>query len=303
MNDDSEPFLEMGEYHLSHAKARLAVDSAVAPFPSKPSDDGRDMLITLPNGNSEVEESYKDLVATTRRTGVVPRIQAHLDASDPVFGGTFEQSSPNFQVKLRSSYAGWSGSKQCPARACPAERDLMRDILYYREQTCHHSSDHTLGMSSRFFRAYLSACVSILEAFLNRYVWLAKHDGFSSPAFKELTGTTDLRKRTELWLQCFPKVEAPVLFDTAEWSQFNEIRNKRNELVHAFAPISMYGAREMQRYLNYVQRGVGGMLRVFRETRMEPVPGFIKRLETAPRVKYRRIRFRADGRHIVTEHE
>ena len=298
----SEPFLVLAKYHLSDAKAKKAVDSALVEHGLELENIGPRISINLTVGKNKIRTSYAELVESTRLTGVVPYFREYQDSQDSIFGGTYELSIPNFQMGCKTEWAGWKKSWQGPGRNCPSERDLMRDILYFREQTCLYSNNHSFLFSCRYYRAYLLACISIVESFMNRYIHRANYDGYANPSFDALVNTTNFKKRVRLWLECFCSESSYQFFDSAEWSQFCELRRQRNELVHAVCPLAIYQIREIQRYLNFTQVGVGGLLRLIRKLRAESIPAFVQRLLSAPCVKYRRIRFRSGGENIIKEY-
>ncbi len=295
-------FLRMEPYHLSTPKARELVTNELralglnsVPGPTAP--------LLLKQGNTEIPTTYQRLVTSARELGAVQPFQRERDRTDPIFGGTFAIGSPNWQFKHDLEWAGYKKTLSGPGWYEPPLQSLTRDILFFRKETCAHSDEDACILSLRYFRSYLGTCISVAEAFMNRYIALARHDNFVSDEFTELLSTRDLTRRFELWLQVFDKSKSDPaeFFGSPEWSQFQAIRDYRNKVVHAVDPIVGYEIREVQRYLNNVRLGVGGLMLRMRELRGEATLGFIERLRTAPCVHFRRITFRADGKHKVKE--
>jgi hypothetical protein len=174
----------------------------------------------------------------------------------------------------------------------------MEDILDYRRLTCEHSDEYDFRLTCRFFRAYLSACASLVDAFINRHALLAEHDGFTSLELDELKQTTNLNARIRLWFAVCSDDNPATFLASTEWCNFQEIRKRRNELLHAVEPISVYAIWDLQCYLNKLRKGVGEMLLRPREAHQKPTLLFIERLRTAPLVDFHRIQFRGDGNHV-----
>jgi hypothetical protein len=100
------------------------------------------------------------------------------------------------------------------------------------------------------------------------------------------------------WAVCSDDDPAPF-FRSAMWCHFQELRTKRNEILHAVEPISIYGLKDIQVFLNKVQTGVGELLLLLRQAHKKPTLGFIEQLRTAPKVDFHRVRFRAEGEHEI----
>ncbi len=300
-DEKKPPFLVMHKYHLSPQLAREAVSRTLTEAGVQSPKGGWDSLsITWKDKDGQVPVSFRELVEEARQKGVVRRMQRFLDGKDSIFGGNMDEiATPNWQLKLKSEYAGFTKEVEGPCRCASVEIDLMTDILHYRSETCELSDQHDFRLMSRAFRSYLSACVSIVEAFINCHILIAEHDGFTSPEFEELKKTTNTEKRVRLWYDfCCGDDPAPF-FASMEWCHFQEIRKKRNEILHALDPFGMYSLREIHLYLNKVRTGVGGLMRKMRIAHGKRTLGFIERLRTAPVVDLMKIIFKADGKHEI----
>lgn len=298
---DNPHFLVLQKCALSKNNARQAVIAVLQRCDVQCPRDGWDSLrLTWKPENPPVSVSFAELMDEARQTGVVHRLQNYLDKQDSIFGGTLDDlCTPNYQMRIRTEYAGCIKEVQGPCRTSCVERDLMEDILDYRRQACEHSNEYDFRLTARYFRAYLSACVSLLDAFINRHILLAKHERFSSPEFDQLQTQTNLEKKVRLWWAVCSEDDLSPFFQSEAWCHLQEIRTKRNEILHAIDPISVYSIKELQVYLNKVQTGVGELLLLLRKAHQKPTLGFIERLRTAPKVDFHRINFRAEGAHEI----
>ena len=292
-------FLVLHPYHLSVMKAQEAVISmlrrcAAAAKPAK----GWHFLRLKWNDEPLKEVSFDDLVEEMRRTGVVAQLQNYLDRGDSVFGGTTgEMSSPNHQISNTVEYAGWKKEAKGPFRTCCVERELTDDLMEYRRQACDFSNEYDFKKTARAYRSFLSACVTTVDAFINRHILMARHDGFTSQEFEQLQVVTKMEEKVRLWWSVCSDTNISPFFASKAWGHFQELRFKRNEILHALDPISVYSLQGIQQQLNRVRTGIGELLFQLRKAHKKPTLGFIERLRTAPMVQYREITFKADGQH------
>ncbi len=294
-------FLVLHRYHLSRAKAQDVVIATLQRCGVKRPKEGWDAVsLTWNNESGGVPVRFAELVNEARKMGVVNRLQKYLDKQDPVFGGTIDElCTPNFQMKFGTEYAGWKKEVQGPCRTSCVELELTEDILDFRRQACEHSNEYDFCLTARYFRAYLSSSLSLLDAFINRHVLLARHEGFSSPEFGRLQTETNLEEKVRLWWAVCSGDDPVPFFRSGAWCHLQELRTKRNEILHAVDPISVYSLREIQLYFNKVQTGLGELLLCLRKAHKKPTLGFIERLRTAPKVEFHQITFQADGQHEV----
>lgn len=304
MTDESGalPFLVLQKYALSREKARTAVIALLHRCQVQPPKAGWETLqLTWNEGSPPISATFHEMVTEARRTGLVQRLQDGLDKADSVFGGVFinEFSTPNHQMQLKTAFAGWAKEAQGPCRSSCVERDLVEDILEFRRLACVHSNEHDFRLTARYFRVYLTACVSLLEAFINRHILLAKHDGFESPEFDQLQVETNLEEKVRLWWAVCSGDSHSPFFRSMAWCHLQELRTRRNEILHAVDPISIYAMKDLQVYLNKVRTGIGELMFLLRKAHGKQTLGFIERLRNAPKVDFQRITFRADGKHEV----
>jgi hypothetical protein len=237
--------------------------------------DGRLFTATLPA-----------LVKEARDLGIPRTLYRLIDAQDEFFGGLVEMATDSRGIKLGMEFASYSRQLRGPCRFHPVENELTDDVLFYRRATCETSGTPDFAECSRHFRAYLQCAVSLVEAFLNRYVLLLECANASAvPEDLRVTGRLD--KRLQAWVRCIAGREPTELLEGSEWSQFNELRRERNRLVHAAEPYVGIEIKDLPRFLNATRGGVGGLLFRMRQLAGQPTLGFIERLRTAPKVSFK----------------
>lgn len=299
--DGAPHFLVLQDFHLSRQKAESAVIRTLKECDvSCPAQGWMDFKLKWNDDASQTDVRFGELVDEARRFGIVKRLQRYLDRKDSVFGGMIGESSiANWQIAIESSFAGFQKKVQGPCRSACVENELTEDILDFRTQACQHSNEYDFKLTSRYFRMYLFSCVSIVEAFVNRHVLIAQHEGFSSPEFDELKKATRLKDRVQWWFSMCSEDDPSCFFASIEWGHFQEIRSLRNQILHAAEPESIYSLKEIQGYLNRVRTGTGGLLLKMRTAHKKPTLGFIERLRSAPLVDFNKITFKSDGNHII----
>lgn len=292
------PFLVASDFHLSSQKANEAVIATLIRCGErKPKEGWEKAVVTWKEGNPPKSMSFFDMVREARRTGIISDIQRYLDRQDAIFGGKTSDSrgTPNFNLNLATDYAGFRAEAQGPCRIAFVEKDLTEDILYFRRQACLHSNSYDFVLTSRYYRNYLAACLSIVDAFVNRHILIAKAIGMISPEFTELENAINVEEKMELWWKACCGTDPRPLFSSSHWCRFQELRKRRNCMLHALEPIAVYALPEMQVYLNKVRSGIGELLLLMRKASKQPTLGFIEQLRTAPLIAYHKIRLKATG--------
>ncbi len=276
--------LEIAPYHLSNEKARAKVVSLLRSHGLRKPKRGWERVDYTDNtGKSPVQLRFREMRDEARKTGTVERLQKRHDATDPVFGGTFLLATTS-QMELSMSWAGYDATVKGPGRFAPVEGDLMDDILDYREAAWEHSYEDSLSRTTRAYRAYLHSCMSLVDAFINRYVHIARHNG-NGKAVKELARVSRTVDRIEQWLAAFTKSKLADLSGSKEWDHFQKLRTSRNALTHAVEPFFGTDLKTVARELNLCRAGIGGFLRRLRELEGQRPLFFTERLESAPLVE------------------
>jgi hypothetical protein len=301
MSNSNIPFLVMRDNALSFKLAKeVAIRTLIDAKATCPPNGWEHVTISWGQEPNKYSYSYNQLVNEAREKGYIHELQRNLDKSDSIFGGSiYDTGTPNWQFKVKKEYAGFSKEIQGPCRTALVEQDLTDDIIRCREEACEYSNQYDFRMLCRSFRGYLSASVSIVDAFINRHILLAEHEGFSSPEFEQLKTTKKMEDRVRLWFATCSNDDPEQFFNSASWCHFQELRKKRNEILHAIDPYGLYAIQEIQTYLNKVRTGVGELLLMMRIAHKKPTLGFIERLRTARLVDFNQITFRADEKHQI----
>lgn len=171
---DTPPFLIQQEPRLSTKEAEKIVDDILCKLHVKLHSKNRHKEFVIKNQGTDKEEKkrYSELVEQTRKYGICGFIQVDLDRSDQVFGGTFGMSTPNWQLKMSTEWAGYKKELQGPCRTIPSEIDLSEDIEFYKEETCIESANHDLDMCARNYRGYLFSSIALVVCYINRHIVL-----------------------------------------------------------------------------------------------------------------------------------
>ncbi|HCO13781.1 MAG TPA: hypothetical protein DIT46_06325 [Gemmatimonadetes bacterium] len=98
----------------------------------------------------------------------------------------------------------------------------------------------------------------------------------------------NVENRFETWVAAFCPTSASFsgVKQTVHWAHFQELRAKRNAIVHSAEPLQATEIEKMPHVLNLVREGVGGLLLQLRSMQGLGSLGFIDRLASAPRVSF-----------------
>jgi hypothetical protein len=168
--------------------------------------------------------------------------------------------------------------------------EFLEDILLYRCEVARHSSPGDMYKSAfRAYRNYLTACVSAIDAYLNKLSWFKVND----PS-KTLTDTQikllsrkslPLDEKIRLWLPLL--AGGAAISETGQaWGDYQEIKRARNAFVHVNEPEFFFTPREATDILNLCRTGVGGLIAsVYEHLRVHPSPAIL-RVSRAPRARF-----------------
>lgn len=290
MTTTPHQYLQMHKYHLSVERAESRIlDLLKAIYPKANRASLRGKTITLTTDKGETQYEWSKLVMEARLSGTVASFRAILDAQDPLFGSKFGFASNIRGLKFKIEWAGFEKELEGPQRQMPIEMELASDIEYYRRLTCESSGEHDFELTGRHYRAFLYSSVSLIEAFLNLHIYLAKAAGTFSEDQERQWISSNFDARLELWFSLFAP-ESPnglsELKKSTSWGHFQELRAARNRIVHSAEPYLGFEVRAFERGLNLVQSGVGEFLHFLRRKQNRPTLGIIERLESSPRVKF-----------------
>lgn len=148
------------------------------------------------------------------------------------------------------------------------EKSIADDICYFRELFVDACNNKDSKMYSRAYRAYLMNSISMIECFLQRYIFYINS---INPIIKDrdlfdiLKSTAPIEERVKVWLKLFTSKEEKDLISTKEWSQFLEIKRQRNLIIHPTEPMICYEVKKMITILNNEMHGIGGLLILLRQ--------------------------------------
>ena len=185
------------------------------------------------------------------------------------------------------------------------EGALAADILWFREQCVVNSSVMNAEMAFRFYRAYLGACISMIDAMLNRLAFLHLDSKSGTPVDDRDDLANRNRKLDHKLNAWIPMLASGKRLDNQgrAWNAFQRLRARRNEVVHIKDPILQIRFKDAVRVLNDCRQGVGQLVveirslldqwpwpqhlrvRFAREVKFIPLKGVVRRLRPEPREK------------------
>lgn len=286
--------LVIADFHRSAANARLYVERLAKHLSiSVPSRAYYGADVQLQYGPKVLLVNFAGSVEEARRDGVPRLLQQLFDAGDSFLAPALEIGigpvPAGMKIDVTSSVGNFSKSVPAPGWFESPELSLTRDILTFRRLVCEHSSPDDFNDATRYYRAYLQACISLVDCFLFRYAGSIKDriDDLEKYANTEILGSTSgIERRMEAWVMTFATTHISDYKGTAEWSQFQELRRERNRLVHPAEPAVAYQPKNLARYLNFCRRGIGGLLANLRNySAADERVGFIQQVTTAPQVR------------------
>ncbi len=302
MSENDEPyFLEIEEKLLSKAEARkLLIETLLRNGIKSPKGGWEKSSYNFGQGEKLHTKSFNELISELKQNGIVSFIQGNIDTSDPIFGGTFGIAIPTMLMgPVTSTYAGHSRSLMPPMTDSPVEMQLSEDILFYREEACLFSNEYDFTFCTRYYRAYLTSCVALVDAFINRHILMYKFQGRLVNEFEEVNKISRLEERLNKFLQVDTGHDLSSINNGVEWLHFKNIRRLRNEMTHINSPTLGYSITEFADHFNYVKKGIGGLLKLIRELQGRQSLGFIEKLRLAPLIYFNEIIHKNDGNHLI----
>lgn len=281
------PVLKIAPYHLSKDKAEKHVSGLLKAAGLKRPKRGWHSTtynLTTPKGDRTL--IWKDMVDEVRKTGGVAAIQNWIDIRDPIFGGSFGMAVGSSHMSISTTFLGQTQKFKGPARNYPVEQELVGDILAYRKLCCEFSKPGDFSETSRFFRAYLFACISLIDALINRYVHIASFKGFSKSSIEQLKQPARLEERLSFWLQTFGSRGDSELKKGTKWDHFIVLKKARNLHVHATEPYFGYQISSMVTPLNACRQGIGGLIVFLQKEAGHKSNSIFQKLTTAPIIRF-----------------
>ena len=251
-------------------------------------------IITVNNGAQTTEILLPKEVDTVRRTGKADLLQAIFDSSDRFLNTPLSLGIscdiPGVKVKIESNYGSHSSFVHFSGFIEPPETSFSHDIVFYRKQAVQSFNREDLPGFARAYRGYLQSCVSLVECFIYRYTFHVKN---MIPSMQEFDNTAKLDSRLSIddrldaWMTTFAIHKIKDFKNSKSRSKFLELKNQRNSIVHPTNPSVPYSVKDVVKFLNYCQDGVGGLLGDLRRYAgyTENI-GFIKQIRSQGEVRF-----------------
>lgn len=285
--------LSIPEYHIGTEKAekyilQLCKELNIPP----PRKRDRRNIIRITSGETVTEIDFEKEIEYIKRNGKALTLQNMLDANDrflntPLSIGVLGDDC-GIKMRLNSTYGAHNSSIQFPGVIEAPELSFSDDISHFRREAVRTFNDGNLSGFSRSYRGFLQSSVSLIDCFLHRYNFHVKRMIHSSDEYTN-TAVLDSRKsieeRLEAWITTFAFHKMDEFKNSKQRSKFIELKSQRNNIVHPSNPSIPYGAKEVVKYLNYAQDGVGGLLTELRRyTGFSENIGFIRQIKTQPTI-------------------
>ena len=253
-------------------------------------------IVRITSGENVTEINLQKEIEYVKKNGKANTLQMMLDSNDrflntPLSIGILGDDC-GLKIEMNSKYGSHASSIQFPGVIEAPEISFADDITYFRREAVRTFNDNDLSGFSRSYRGFLQSSVSLIDCFLHRYTF---HIKTMIPSTNEYSNTAvlDSRKsmeeRLEAWMVTFAYHKIDEYKNSKQRSKFIELKNQRNNIVHPSNPSIPYGAKEVVKYLNYAQDGIGGLLSELRKyTGYSENIGFIQQIKTQPVIVMRK---------------
>ncbi len=248
--------------------------------------------LTLSIGNKDVLVNFPEEIEHTQRNGRAKTLQVICDAKDRYLNSPPSIGIINgvvgIRVNLKTQYGQHTTNVEFPGCIVSPEISFADDISYYRHETVKAFNCGDLSGFSRAYRGYLQSSISLVDCFLHRYTFHLKTMIPSTSKYNN-TATLDSRSpiedRLDAWMVTFATDSGDKFKNSKHRSKFIELKDQRNAMAHPTLPTIGYDAKEVVRYLNYAQEGVGGLLAELRKySRETEYIGFIQQVKNQAKV-------------------
>lgn len=131
--------------------------------------------IILENKIKKFRLNFEEEIAHAVKYGNALLLQSWFDAEDQYLQPTIEMASfSSFPGILNMTLGNYSVELNNYGIIESPETSLANDICYYHKSTCCAFNNEDVRGVSRYFRAYLHSCVSLIDCFLFRYAFFVK---------------------------------------------------------------------------------------------------------------------------------
>jgi hypothetical protein len=220
-------------------------------------------------------------------------LQSIFDSSDRFLNSPMSigmgGNVPGLKVEMASNYGNHKSSINNHGLIEAPEISFSKEITFYRKEAVIAFNNDDLSNFARCYRAFLQSSVSLVECFIHRYVCHIRALIASTKEYVN-TETLDSRRsiedRLDAWMQTFATHRMEEFKSSKSRSKFIELKMQRNSLVHPSQPTIPYEVRNVVKYLNFVQDGVGGLLSDLRRfSGYNENIGFIRQVKTEPEIR------------------
>lgn len=255
-----------------------------------PAKGDRRKVVKITTGNNVTEIDLEKEFQYIKKNGKALTLQMMLDQNDrflntPLSLGITGDDS-GIKLKLTSTYGDHTSTIEFPGVIEAPEISFSDDISYFRREAVRTFNEDDLSGFSRSYRGFLQSAVSLVDCFLHRYTFHVKS---LIPDTKEYINTEaldsrkSLEERLDAWMTTFAAHKIQEYKSSKQRSKFIELKDQRNRIVHPSNPSVPYEAKEVVKYLNYAQDGIGGLLSELRRyTGYSENIGFIRQVKTQP---------------------
>ena len=268
-------FLILKEGHrLSLEKARATVSDILKQENIHSPKGGWDKLVNINVGQKVY--TFRELVTIIRLKGFPEPLQKLIDSRDEIYGGDIGISVSIHGFKTKKEWGGYSKELSAPCSIMPAEMELGKDIQFYREETCFATEDHNLELCIRNYKGAVFSSISLVEAYLNKYMLHREYSGFASENIIRYKQATNIETKFDLFLLESTGKRLEAINKTTAWVHFCQLRSLRNSFIHATEPFLGHSMKDFASNLNYINTGIGNLLRLTRDLQQKPTLSFIE---------------------------
>lgn len=247
--------------------------------------------VTVDSSNRNYAININDEINFVRESGIANKLQELYDKSDATLNSMFNlgiESDEISRMSVKSKFGSCEKKLISNGLIDSPEQSFSQDICYYRGEFVKACFDKDQTGYTRAYRSTLLSAVSLVECFLQRYIFLV-NDGIiqitDQESFNLFIKPGRISDRIDLWMKIFTSTDISVLHNSNEYKAFSEIKKRRNEIVHSREPMIVYKVKDMIKIMNRVMSGIGGLLILLRryEGRPEYI-GFFRRIYNQRRI-------------------
>lgn len=283
LENDGKLLLSEAQSYIRHLLSHLTHTDLGMKLPDK---------VTVSSTHKNYEININDEIDFVRTNGVADRLQLLYDCSDPTLNSMFNigfEGDGITKMSFNAKFGSCEKTLISNGLIESPEQSFSRDICHFRVEFIKSCSEKDQMGYTRAYRSTLLSAVSLVECFLQRYIFLVR-DGIikitDHESFEIFTKPGRISDRIDLWMKIFTSRDTTELHASKEYLAFMEIKNRRNEIVHSKEPMIVYQVKDMIRIMNRVMTGIGGLLIILRTFEGKPeYIGFFRKIYNQRRIK------------------